>query len=130
MRLEELFDKMIPSDVEKSLPNFSSILSLEDISISQSYINELQLLLEQKNGLNEVDDINFLLTWLRKQNYSAVRELEKKLIEAYFSNPVVIEKLTGGESTLFPHQKILPEIDFELLEPVLHLGERVFKNGE
>ena len=130
MRLEELIDRMIPFDSEKRMPCFSDILTLNDILISKSQIKELQALLEHEDLPIKGSNIEGILKWLRKKNYSLVKDFEIKLLETYFSNPIIIEKLTGGSSTLFPHQKSLPEIDFELLEPVLNLDKRISSNGE
>jgi hypothetical protein len=128
--LKELIDKMIPGDIEKKLPRFSDILTLQDSLISCSLIDELQLLLEQKHDLPQEEDITVLLKWLRKQNYAATKNLELKVLEAYFSHPEVIRKLYNGKSTLFPHQRFLPEIEVELLEPVMHLDKRKFSDGQ
>ena len=130
MMLEELIDKMIPGDIEKQFPRFSDILTLENVLMSRSFIDELQFLLKQKGDLLQEEDVNVLLKWLRKQNYAAIKDLELKVLEAYFSHPEVIRKLSNGASTLFPHQRFLPEIDFELLEPVMHLDKRIFSNGQ
>ncbi|WP_435230943.1 hypothetical protein ACMAZE_03660 [Pseudopelagicola sp. nBUS_20] len=130
MRLEELVDKMIPPDLEKDLPSFTEILNLRNIVMNHSKISELESLLQQENGFSEGADINLLLKWLRKKNYSMIKEFEIKILEAYFSHPFVIQKLTGKASTLFPHVHSLPEFDFEILEPVMDLDQRIFSNGE
>ena len=130
MRLEDLIDKMIPSDAETRLPCFSNICTLNDLNMSSYYIKDLQGLMKITNSFSETDDVNIIIKWLRKENSAAVKELEIKVIEAYFSNPIVIQKLAGSAATLYPNKKILPEINFEVLEPVLDLDERLFLDGK
>ena len=130
MRLEELIDKMIPSDIERQLPCFSEILTLRNLYLSDAHKKKLQYLLKENKDFGNEDDVTIILKRLRKQNPIAVKELEIKVLEAYFSHPEIIKKITGEASTIFPTQRSLPDFDFELLEPVLNLDTRISSNGE
>jgi hypothetical protein len=130
MKLEQFLNRMIPENTEKKIPCFSNLISLNTLMLTLNSFEEIESILNEMDiTLNELD-IGIQLKWLRKKNLKVFKELELKVIEAYFSHPYVIQKITAGNATLFPHAKVLSDINFDLLEPVICLNERIFTDGQ
>lgn len=130
MKLELFLNRMIPENKAKKIPCFSDLISLNTLMLtSDSFIEIESMLSEMDVILNELD-IGIQLKWLRKKNLKVFKELELKVIEAYFSHPYVIQAITAGKATLFPHARFLSDINFDLLEPVICLNERILTDGQ
>lgn len=67
-------------------------------------------------------EINVRLKAMRKADPEAVATFTEAALRAYFAAPAVVSPLRGGPAELFPHARSLPEIDYDLLAPVLERG--------
>ena len=69
------------------------------------------------------DDVNAGLKDIKGDVPDAWQAFALAALEAYFSAPAVIRGVRGGPEVLFPHARVLPEIDYDLLAPVLERFE-------
>lgn len=65
------------------------------------------------------DDPDRVLKMLKARAPDLVDQFIEQAIVAYFSDPAVSHALTGKPTPLFPNNTVMPDIDFDLLEPVL-----------
>ncbi len=113
-------DLMFPGDADRMMPSFSA-LGLEALASLETEIAALAPHLnEHGETLAPLNDINDKLKALRKLATAPTQSFTMAALEAYFTNPSVISALRGdGPTELFPHSRSLPDIDYDLLEPVL-----------
>lgn len=107
------------------LPAFSA-LAPEDFLESEELEAVLKAYCETENIDLQNVEVNFFLKGVRKQNSQLVNQFVADLMDFYFTHPDVLAFLQAGRKTLFPNQRTLPEIDFDLVMPVF---ERMSGNG-
>ena len=119
--ISELLDSLFPGNRELGMPRFSEISS----TITQRFYQEaLQHIAEiEQVYSNEIEGEDFLalVTYLRKCLPVTMRAFTTLALQTYFADPKVIAILGNGEQTLFPHSRALPEMNYDLLEPVMEL---------
>lgn len=119
--ISELLDSLFPGDTDLGLPLFSEISSaLTDRFYKEARIHIFEIegvVLSERKGEN----ISELIVYLRKRLPTKMRNLTTLAIQTYFADPKVIKILRNSEASLFPYPRALPEINFELLEPVIEL---------
>ena len=119
--ISELLDSLFPGDTDLGLPLFSEISSaLTDRFYKEARIHIFEIegvVLSERKGEN----ISELIVYLRKRLPTKMRNLTTLAIQTYFADPKVIKILRNSEPSLFPYPRALPEINFELLEPVIEL---------
>ncbi|SBS40443.1 hypothetical protein MSP8887_04388 [Marinomonas spartinae] len=111
--------KMFPG--KEKLPSFSAIDNLNfffDADV-ENMISEY--ILDNAVDLNNIE-INEFLKRLKKFNYILTNRLINDAIDYYFSHPAVLSSLQGDRVPLFPNYRSLPEINYDLLIPVIELG--------
>lgn len=147
MTLTALLDKMFPGDPARDLPAFSE--TGQDLAralapevweaVAAALLAVLPgVLADGGAGLggetgdetgHDTDadtsplDINTVLKALRRAAPKPMQAFTETALEQYFSAPLVIRALRGGPETLFPHARSLPDIDYDLLAPVLARAE-------
>lgn len=97
------------------LPSFRSLDITEidlDSSVEEFFLNETSVI-----NLEEVD-VNHLLKSLKKKDNFKVSVFIDSAMELYFTHPLVTISIQNGRETLFPHQRALKDIDYDLLIPV------------
>ena len=120
MLYKNLLEQMFPGDSSSGLPIFSS-----DIAESRSWMTVKELskvneIIKLVRNTGKVEDVNEVLKLMSKHDPALVKNFMAEAIKVYFSHPSVVSVFRDGEQTLFPSGAVLPEIDFDLLEPVLN----------
>ena len=113
----KIYRKMFVKGSDK-LPAFDSI-DTSNLIINlqvESMLNEL--ISEQGIDLQEIE-INELLKQFKKIDFAVTNQFIADAIIFYFSHPQVLTVLQEGRKTLFPNSRTLPEIDYDLLIPVM-----------
>ena len=64
------------------------------------------------------EDVNETIKRLRAIDASLAQALVETALDLYFTHPQVTSVLQQGRTTLFPHERSLDTIDYDLLEPV------------
>jgi len=101
------------------LPSFQSIDNNQleiDIEIEEL----LQKLVIEKNINIKDVEINEFLKLFKKNFYNDANSFIENGINYYFSHPEVLLTLQEGKTTLFPNHRALPDIDYDILIPVLN----------
>lgn len=118
MTIEELLDCMFPGDDTRGIPGFSALgIDSGEVCNRDTASAILALLARVPSDLRE-EGVDGILRFLRQAEAQNAQDLVNAAIEVYFTAPAVISAITQGPATLFPHARALPDIDYELLEPV------------
>lgn len=115
----KIYCKMFP-ETRGDLPAFSNIDTtglLEKFDATQVINN---LIADQKIDLDDIE-INAFLKLFKKESYEIANGFIEVAISFYFSHPQVLSMLQGGRITLFPHYRAMPEINYDLLIPVVEM---------
>lgn len=113
MRALELLDAMFPGDPARLIPAAAATGTAARLA---ALLPDLEALLI---GEAVPDDPNAALRILRARASDLVDRFTEQAVIAYFSDPAVAHALTGKPTPLFPNHSVLPEIDHDLVEPVL-----------
>ncbi|UYO53627.1 hypothetical protein [Rhodopseudomonas palustris] len=121
MSVDALLAAMFPGDPACKIPGFAALgLDTGAMAISEAAQVVGRALADlPQTGTAEVNEI---LRALRKSHPEAAQAFIDAALAAYFTAPEVIRALRGGPETLFPHARMLPDIDYALLEPVFERG--------
>jgi hypothetical protein len=116
-----LLDEMFPGDPVRGLPPFSALgrAALEKLDTEARAL--VPYLRDHAETLAPVVEVNDVLVALRKLAYQPVQDFIFAALNTYFAAPAVVSVLRGGSVFLFPNARVLPDIDYNLLEPVLAL---------
>ena len=114
-----LLEAMFPGDTARALPSFKALGAEAFARLDAEAKALTPHLIDHAAALAQLSDINDTLKALRKLAPEHAQAFTLAALESYFSSPVVISALRGGAAVLFPHARSLPDIDYELLEPVL-----------
>lgn len=118
MDLDGLLDQMFPGDARRGFPVFSDLELNHDVWLSPQTAGALTDALSQI-APHQDTNVNETLKALRRIDPEATQAFVDAALEAYFSAPEIGKMLRGGMSTLFPNARALPDIDTDLLVPVL-----------
>ena len=117
----EFLDLMFPGDEDLGMPSFSGIaphlIERLDQEAHSFFVEIENIIIPELRFENSLD----LLAYSRKHLPITMRKVTTVAIQNYFADPKVIASLRKGEAVLFPHPRVLPEINYELLEPVMEL---------
>jgi len=125
MTLAHLLDRMFPGEKERQLPSFAQACPQFEASLPDSVRESLVGALAAHQATLSEEDVNVGLKQIKSEIPEAWQSFALAALEAYFSAPAVIRGVRGGPEVLFPHARVLQEIDYDLLAPVM---ER-FENG-
>jgi hypothetical protein len=122
MSVDGLLLAMFPGDRARDIPGIAA-LRLAANTIAEPGI--LQTIGFALSDLPEIEaaDVNDTLRALRKSHPDAAQAFIDAALTAYFTAPEVVRALRDGSETLFPHARTLPDIDYELLEPLFELTQ-------
>lgn len=116
MNLDSLLNDMFPGDKDSNLPSFAQLCEPDAKLFCLSPYKELcKTLAASPVG----SDVNHILKVLRSRHFETTQSFIKEAMDAYFTHPKVISELRRGETTLYPYIRLLDDIDYELLEPVV-----------
>ncbi|MBY6081854.1 hypothetical protein [Ruegeria arenilitoris] len=118
MSVEALLDHMFPADARRRIPGFRSSGAILDAPAV--LVARIECLFAKHANA----DINATLKVMRRAAPDEMAAFTIAALEAYYSAPPVVEALRPGPAVLFPHARSLPEIDYDLLEPVF-LGAEI-----
>lgn len=107
-----------------NLPAFEE-LDTSDLIQNQAIEDLLNKLVIGRKIDLETIEINAFLTILKKEYYKIANDFITATIGYYFSHPQVLIKIQDGRKTLFPNPRVLPDINFDLLIPVM---EKEYEN--
>ena len=110
-----ILDHMLPGDTGRNLPSFDMLKIDLDHHFTKA---EFDLADDMAGPDKPITDINALLKSLRADHPDFATKLTDKALNLYFTHPVVTAALQDGRSTLFPHERSLAAIDYDLLEQV------------
>ena len=110
-----ILDRMLPGDADRNLPSFGML----EIDLSHHFTKSEFDLADNMAGPDKpISDINVLLKLIRADHPDFAQKLADKALTLYFTNATVTALLQNGRSTLFPYERSLAMIDYDLLEPV------------
>ena len=106
---------MLPGNTDLGLPPFSAL----KVDLETNFPAEITAAImhvEQDSDMDE--DVNHTIKRLRACDAAIAQAFTETVLELYFTNPNVTAVLQEGRTTLFPHERSLASIDYDLLEPV------------
>ena len=110
-----ILDRMLPGDTDRNLPSFSML----KIDLSHHFTKAEFHLADNIVGPDKpISDVNALLKLIRADHPDLAQKLADKALTLYFTHATVTAALQNGRSAIFPHERSLVAIDYDLLEPV------------
>lgn len=121
--LSLILDQMLPGDTDRNLPSFDML----KIDLDHHFTKEeLDLSNDIVGPDKPIADIKALLKSLRADHPDFAQKLADKALSLYFTHATVTAALQDGWSALFPHERSLAAIDYDLLEPVYETNRGSF----
>ena len=121
--LSLILDQMLPGDAGRNLPSFNML----KINLGHHFTKmEFELADDIAGPDKPIADINALLKSLRADHPDFAQKLIDKALTLYFTHASVTAALQNGRSALFPHERSLAAIDYDLLEPVYETNRGSF----
>ena len=118
-----ILDRMLPGDTDRNLPSFGML----KIDLSHHFTKEELDFADNMAGPEKsTSNINALLKLIRADHPDFAQKLADKALTLYFTHATVTAALQNGWSTLFPHERSLAAIDYDLLEPVYETNRGSF----
>ena len=118
-----ILDRMLPGDTDRNLPSFGML----KLDLSHHFTKaELDLADNITGPDKSTSNINALLKLIRADHPEFAQKLTDKALTLYFTHATVTAALQNGRSTLFPHERSLAAIDYDLLEPVYETNHGSF----
>ncbi|WP_419813557.1 hypothetical protein [Bacterioplanoides sp.] len=116
MIILELLTEMFPGNPE--VPGFDQLADRNRLAVSIKNVEQVAERYKSARA-NDMDiSINDIIKMLKKDSTLDIPGFIESAIEVYFSVPEVVVPLTGSQLPLFPNERSLPDIDYDLLEPV------------
>ena len=110
-----ILDRMLPGDADRNLPSFGML----NIDLGHHFTKaEFDLADNMAGPDTPISDINALLKLIRADHPDFAQKLADKALILYFTHATVTAAIQNGRSTLFPYERSLAMIDYDLLEPV------------
>ena len=116
MNLDSLLNERFPGDEASGLPSFAQL----NISCSTSFCFQPYKDLNDALAIILIrTDVNQILKELKSDYFDLTQAFIQKALEVYFTHPKVISVMRDGEIVLYPHVRVLNDMDYHLLEPVV-----------
>jgi len=115
-----IYDRMFPHG-NSTMPSFKCIDTSGLVVKQQVEYILNDLIVQQSINMDQIE-INVFLKLFKKFSYDIANEFIADAINFYFSHPQVLSVIQNGRTQLFPNQRTLPEIDYDLLIPVFEKG--------
>ncbi|WP_415890291.1 hypothetical protein ACMXYV_02935 [Neptuniibacter sp. SY11_33] len=112
----ELLDSLFPGN--DRVPGFNQLEERSKLASSIKYLDQVVPLYLNVRGQLPDGGINEYLKLMKKDKSIKTQDFLESALEVYFSVPEVVRAATGAPVPLFPNQRVLPDVDFDLLEPV------------
>ncbi|MFT9014138.1 MAG: hypothetical protein ABF990_00170 [Acetobacter sp.] len=120
----ELFYLMFPGDPGRQVPGAKDTGAAACLQKNFAQLDDMDTLLGADSLPDWAQDLNGFLKDLRGRAAELTDLFMTHAIMAYFSDPRVSRALTAKPTPLFPHYTALPDIDYDLLAPVLENCQR------
>ena len=118
-----ILDQMLPGDAGRNLPSFDML----GVDLEHHFTRaEFDLADDLAGPDKPITDINELLKLVRADHPDFAQKLADKALTLYFTHATVTAALQNGRSTLFPHERSLAAIDYDLLEQVYETNRGSF----
>ena len=118
-----ILDQMLPGDAGRNLPSFDML----GVDLEHHFTRaEFDLADDLAGPDKPITDINELLKLVRADHPDFAQKLADKALTLYFTHATVTAALQHGRSTLFPYERSLAAIDYDLLEPVYETNRGSF----
>lgn len=118
-----ILDQMLPGDAGRNLPSFDML----GVDLEHHFTRaEFDLADDLAGPDKPITDINELLKLVRADHPDFAQKLIDKALTLYFAHATVTAALQNGRSTLFPHERSLAAIDYDLLEQVYETNRGSF----
>jgi hypothetical protein len=114
----ELLEAMFPGDPARVVPAAAATGASIQLAALFPHLDQIDALIA---GEALPDDPGAALKILKARAPDLVDRFVEQAVVAYFSDPVVARALTGKPTPLFPNLTVMPDIDYDLLEPVLQV---------
>jgi hypothetical protein len=114
----ELLEAMFPGDPARVVPAAAATGASTQLAALFPHLDQIDALIA---GEALPDDPGAALKILKARAPDLVDRFVEQAVVAYFSDPVVARALTGKPTPLFPNLTVMPDIDYDLLEPVLQV---------
>ena len=114
---------MLPGDAGRNLPSFDMLGVDLEHHFSKA---EFDLADDLAGPDKPITDINELLKSLRAVHPDFAQKLADKALSLYFTHATVTTALQNGRGALFPHERSLAAIDYDLLIPVYETNRGSF----
>lgn len=115
----DLFHLMFPGDLARGAPAAAATAAGANLKACFDRLDDVDALLRKESALDVKGDPNVVLEALKAQAPDLIDRFIEQSVIAYFSESAVIRALTGKPTPLFPNHTVMPDIDYDLLEPVL-----------
>jgi hypothetical protein len=115
-------DQLVPADESGVMPAFSKAVDMENFKATFLEYGECEEYFCSHEKRGKPSRYSDFLKYLYDCDRDLARKLEEALIKAYFTSEIALSKVGKTKFPLFPNIRTLPEIDFDLLEPVLLRG--------
>jgi hypothetical protein len=111
---------MFPGDAARRIPAAAATGAVACLEAHFDRLTDIDALLSHRTALDIAgDDPNAILKTLKAQVPDLIDRFIEQAVIAYFSDPAISHALTGKPTPLFPNNTVMPDIDYDLLEPVL-----------
>ena len=118
-----ILDHMLPGDAGRNLPSFDML----GVDLEHHFTRaEFDLADDLAGPDKPITDINELLKLVRADHPDFAQKLIDKALTLYFAHATVTAALQNGRTTLFPHERSLAAIDYDLLEQVYETNRGSF----
>ena len=118
-----ILNQMLPGDAGRNLPSFDML----GVDLEHHFTKaEFDLADNLAGPDNPITDINELLKSLRADHPDFAQKLADKALSLYFTHATVTTALQNGRGALFPHERSLAAIDYDLLIPVYETNRGSF----
>ena len=118
-----ILNQMLPGDAGRNLPSFDML----GVDLEHHFTRaEFDLADDLAGPDKPITDINELLKSLRADHPDFAQKLADKALSLYFTHATVTTALQNGRGALFPHERSLAAIDYDLLEPVYETNRGSF----
>ena len=121
MKVDQFFNHLFPGDVHRGFPCFTSCgIKIEDY-LPEDKLRKLEnIIMDYKRKENF--EINEFIKKIEINNKEFIDDIITSLLEAYFSNENVIKIIRPGYLTLFPNNRNIGDMNYELLEGIFGIS--------
>jgi hypothetical protein len=115
----DLFFSMFPGCPSRGTPAAAATAAVANLGAYFDTLDEIDALLRDGISHDAAGDPNDVLKALKVYAPHLIDRFVEQAVIAYFSDPAVFHALTGKRTPLFPQHTVMPDMDYDLLEPVL-----------